>query len=47
MKDEFLKAEIIKLLDKFYSEEDDFEEEVMDLLDGLSELVDYNNKEEQ
>jgi hypothetical protein len=46
MSEKSLKAEIIKLLDKFYAGVDDFEEEVMDLTDKLSELVGYNNEEE-
>ena len=46
MSENSLKAEIIKLLDIFYTAEDDFEEEVMDLTDKLSKLVGYDAKED-
>jgi hypothetical protein len=47
MSEDSLKAEIIKLLDIFYAGVDDFEEEVMDLTDKLSELVDYEVKDDE
>jgi hypothetical protein len=47
MSEESLKKEIIKLLDIFYTAEDDFEEEVENLTDKLAELVGYNDLEEE
>jgi predicted house-cleaning noncanonical NTP pyrophosphatase (MazG superfamily) len=44
MKKKELKNKIIELLDKYYSAEDDWEEEVADLVENLSNLVDYNEQ---
>jgi len=44
MKKKELKNKITKLLDKYYNSEDDWEEEVDDLVENLSNLVDYNKQ---
>ena len=46
MEEKALRTKIIKLLDKYFQGIDDWEEEVENLVDGLVELTNYYNDNE-